>query len=514
MTPLSTPATQPQEQQQQTAKVEAKRTLGAERPTCFDCTDYTLGGSVLKAHGITPDGETFYLRSYAGATLDEQGRAVPFTISPDPSDSMLSIQAVPSLAPGESAICSVLPPDFEDYLRRQGLLDRTSRVVQVPHTAGGTAYPFRDQLLGAAKAEMDFAGAHLVFTFPNAHAFSFAEQLRFTPVQLSEATHCNNKAEFREAMQKAGVPVFPGGVLNSEADIYRICEELAVYDRGKGFVVKLAHGAGGDTVKISHSEITPSNVLARIEELRSVVQEAFDLGSYDPAVREDYWPTDSLLPSGSKIIFELHADNLGEVLLNGSNTILVNQDGSYNVMHYYQQITDEGIFLGSAPLFLEAQDRALLENSMALVADHCRSLNLFGLVGVDFMLVQEGDKLVPYLYELNGRPSSSAVAHRLADKLGAPYFINTAFKAVSAEVNSIADFERLLKSNPLTADLFDGEHERVVLTAPYAVWNLNEEGQPVLEQGHHKFKAMVVSHRSQEHCREARQRMIESGVFA
>lgn len=413
------------------------------------------------------------------------------------------------LRPGDATFCFTPQPGMREYRNSLGLLASNIEVIEVSHPSDVLGFPC-DPLTIAHDAGITFPNRPaFISTLPTAYTEKLAHRMGLAVAQSPHGLRSNNKAEFLDASARYGYPVFDSITLKSEADIAEVARRWGASPHG--VVMRLSHGAGGDTVRFPKGD--EASLRAELGALRKVCEQGFAAARFPDGALERYWPADSLLPRLSSVTISQHRADIGREVLNGSNTIIVRKDGSVEIPHYYKQVTENGIFLGSRPVYFHPSVKAAIDEQMMKVARYCREeLNVFGVVGVDFMLVETPDgKLKLFLYELNGRPSASATAQVVADKLGARQFIQGTANHKERGLNTIEDARAAI--NACGKDYFGGlaDGSRVVVTTLRSRWGRDGNGDPTLLFPANAMKILIIGE-TMNRCREILADLTTSGL--
>lgn len=486
----------------------------AEPPTTIK---FSLGLSVLAAHGLSQDApRPLVSHAYTSASVAD-GHLYPHHLTPLPeTDWFHSILAVASLQPGEDILTMRAQPGLLDAFEERGILDRSrSTVIEIDPLPGPLGFPFTDPLTLAAQAgsPLAAAGHHaraLVASFPTEQVRAAAMSLGLSTPQESLAALSNDKAAFRASASRWGYRMLPGLELRDDGDLQAAVDEFG--RAAHGAWMKLAHGAGGDTIRRLPPGFDLATAKVRLAELRAAAAGMFAQSDFGAGAEARFWPRDALLPRQTRVVVEAHAADRGRVLIDGSAVLLVDRHGDHQVpaMHH-QLVTAAGGFEGMRPLNPRPALRAALQEQFARVARYCaQELHLFGLAGVDFFVVDEdGEGPTVYLVELNGRPTASAMAQIVADKLGAPYFTGMALTA-PADVVDVASFERL--AGPLSSTSVD--EGTVLLQSLAAQWRRRPDGELELLRPSRSLHVIVASKRDQAHVTELFERLRGRGFTA
>jgi hypothetical protein len=145
---------------------------------------------------------------------------------------------------------------------------------------------------------------------------------------------------------------------------------------------------------------------------------------------ERLWPEQSSLPREVCLICEQDTRYLGMLRANSSNVVTIHDDGTFEVEGNFMQITGlDGDYRGSYPYSPEAEYgpkfAAELARQVRSVAAWLHSIGFRGRAGMDYFVVQnDSGELSVIMTEVNGRAPISGVAQVMAQKLGAPAWMN------------------------------------------------------------------------------------------
>lgn len=439
----------------------------------------SLGRTVLQCNGIQPKKTDQIVVMNSFVTGPEHANGKPFGLLPEPEgDAYLNFMVIPGLAPGETVLCLRLQPGVLDYYTSIGLIQPSNSVIEVdpkPGSQGELGFPFTDpisllrqQVPGGATA-LDPVG-YLVATFPSQPTDTLADEVGLRMVQRLDVATANDKAAFRKASEKWGFTMCPGMCLSAEGDIATAAGSLSDASR---VWMKLAQGSGGDLVIGIDGPITEEALRSGIHAIRESVIKAFQVSDYGSYTIDDYWPASATLPVGSTITVERDAKDFGEPIFNGSNSMIINQSGEMIPCgYYYQIISPEGNFCGSATCNASPEIMAAINEEIGKVAAYAASsegLNLRGHCGCDYYVVREpSGEYKCLVYELNGRPIISFFAHMVAMKLSAPHMININIEAPEP-ILTMGDVERLLTVDGIN---LTRPNETGVLVVPLAIRTL------------------------------------------
>ena len=479
-------------------------------PAVQAASPHGLGHATVLAHGIVPRDEVVVCASFITAAWSAAEGAFPVNLIPSPADdAYLNFFAVPAAAAGETVLALRLQPGMLDYYQRVGILDHSTRVVEVdPKLSPGgavTGYPATDPLALYADQGGRFEdGAHFVAVFPGQQGALIAQSIGLDPVQKYCPEAANSKAKLRECAQQYGYRVLPGVRLRSAGEIV----EQSFQDMfAEGPVwLKLAHGSGGDlVVRLPDARIC--TLRKGIDRLRASAQAAFESAVYGVDF-EDFWPKNQFAPQASALVLERDAAVLGSVLVNGSCNFTQRADGTFEVLGYFRQRVDaDGNYCGSES-FTPSSDQivGILEQVRGIsryLADH----NYAGLAGIDFMEIATENGAEVRVIELNARPTMSSVCALVARKLSGEFYMNLNISAPHA-LESFQDVERTFRLGDV--DLTDPMNASGVTIVPLALRSMFVGDRCCVSSNRAK---MLISGPSAEKCGEILQRLqLENGI--
>jgi hypothetical protein len=421
----------------------------------------SLGRSVLAAHGINLKNEPVVVvqNFIPGMTTDQRfgDRPVPVQVDPLPNDNKSTNHlAVPSLQDGEIAITTTLAPGLEEYYRTRGLIPDTAKIISFDGEAGAsyarTGYPHFDPLSLAERQGYRFDGEYFVSAFTSEAMREQAMRLGLRPIQMSDSSLTNDKVDFNLKSSQYGYRCSPATIIRNEDDIRTALDA----NRGAPVWIKFSRSFGGDLLQQAAAGATVDDIKQQLCKMRRSFELAASSNDYGRITTEDLWPESSLVPAYGGVLIERDARYLdrtgvqGDVLVNGSNLMQVTADGQCVVKAMFRQLVGKnGDFLGSTSFDPVAELGSAvseeLHRQFQLIGEYCREeLKLYGLVGVDFMVVEGADgRIRVVMIELNGRPPLSACSYIMgSEKLRAPFWMNKAVWAPNA-IASAADFEAL-----------------------------------------------------------------------
>ena len=412
-----------------------------------------LGESVVRANGYEINERPIVVVQNFLPSLRSKG-GFPIQIDSEPDDNKSTNHlAVPCLGDNEIALTTTLPPGLLRYYEERGLISSADQVVSFNGDLGrkrGVGFPHFDPVTLALKEGCDLGSGYFASAFTSDYIREQASDLGLLPVQQSDSFLTNDKVGFGTFAPVYGYSCCPRVVLKSSSDIDLAIERFA----HAPVWVKYSHAFGGDLLMKVDAPLTSEKLLGAIQRMYRSVKHAAEVNDYSGASVEDLWPQGSLLPRCGGISVDLDARYIdgfttpGKVLAVGSNLMQINSDHSSNIEAYFEQIIGPaGDFWGSCAFdparkfgpFIKAE----LDRQFKAIAKYaCEQLNLFGIVGVDFMIIERADGHIrPVMIELNGRPPLSACSHIVGtEKLKAPFWISR-YMWAPHDLRSAADFE-------------------------------------------------------------------------
>ena len=435
--------------------------------------EFSLGHAVVHAHGVPTDGYPVLVTNSFVTGSFNVGQ-MPQNLLPAPTgDAYLCFAAVPALSPGEELLTLRLQPGMEASYRGIGLLAPESRLIEVDPRVGKFGYPYTDPVaLWGSRSELCRSG-HFVATFPSRDAKSIAASRGRSPLQDYNVGELNDKAEFRDRAAQYGYAMLPGIVIDSVEQALRY---LAA-NSGARHWMKLAHGSGGDLVTA-----LPSNTADGLQEgmlrLRESVKEAFAQSEFEGCSSERYWPRDSFLPQGSRVVIERDARAVGPMLINGSINVLLNHDGSYSIVDYFRQNTGaDGSYRGSErfiPNDMSPILQSRIDREAARVFRYAYERGLRGFAGLDYFVVGSAHDPQVFCVELNARPTMSSVPALTAKKfIEKPFYVNVNVTAPWM-LRGYDDIQRMLTLDH--CDLTQPDNSSGVVAVPLAARTLFSAG--------------------------------------
>lgn len=248
------------------------QTTASSRPT----HPITFSQTVLEAHGIDPQKSiAIGCQNFTVGPSNEGG--TPFAPVCDPNgDAYLGWLGVPSSGAGDIVLCLTLLPGLEEYYRSVGLLDPTTKVVQVDpiFTDRTPGFPASDPLsliqndeeakkrISEILSSQEGKTPYLVGTFMTPFQRKQAENLGALTVQTSDPRETSNKSGFRHSSSIFGYNVTQGLIVTEESNfsdgamlmvstlVQRLKDNSHQGDSSlTGAWMKLSHGSGGDFVQ-------------------------------------------------------------------------------------------------------------------------------------------------------------------------------------------------------------------------------------------------------------------------
>jgi len=147
---------------------------------------------------------------------------------------------------------------------------------------------------------------------------------------------------------------------------------------------------------------------------------------------------------GGGLIIESDAQNKGDLLVLGSAHCVSSANGSVQILGHFEQITEEGAFVGSRRYYPPAETQALIDDQIRATARYNADRNGYhGIQGPDYVVIRRPNgEIIVRTLELNTRPIISTYTDFAAKKLGVPHWINT-----NVTLNrSIASFDDFVQS--------------------------------------------------------------------
>jgi hypothetical protein len=284
-------------------------------------------------------------------------------------------------------------------------------------------------------------------------------------------------------------------------------EAIAVVDvpwnTERGVWMKLPGGSGGDLCQRIPMKATIEDIALARERLRLAIRRSFDENRFSQTM-EQYWPHDAFSPTGFPFVIEADVHLQGEQCINIGTQFITEKNGGVHIIGHYDQITtDEGEYLGNEPsTSLTNEMQQLIEEQVQRVAAYSMKENhYFGIQGVDLFLVHESEGWRAYISELNSRPTANTPPVIIAQKLGAPHWINT-------NIYTDTPFEQMDDYiETVGKDLTYGSWESGAVI-PQAFRTLVRRGNTIASPN----CKIVILGRDAQHCREIQNQMIARGI--
>ena len=435
--------------------LEALRAPGASGPR-LGRSQVSLGQSVVEANGFAVGPQPIVVVQNFLPSLREKGGA-PIQIDAEPNDNKSTNHlAVPCLADNEVALTTTLPPGLLEYYVDRGLICSREQVVSFNgdlNTKRAIGFPHFDPVSLAVKERPFLGDGFFVSAFTSNYIREQARELGLNPVQSSDSYLTNDKIGFGSFAGAYGFTCCPRVVLRVSADVEIACAQF----RNTPVWVKYSHAFGGDLLVPVEVPATPEKVWKAVRRMFEAVRHATLVNDYKGSTLETLWPHDSLLPRCGGISIEQDARYIdgfstpGRVLSTGSNLMQVNSNGVTEIKGYFEQIIGPvGDFWGSSAFDPEKRFGSFmkqeLDRQFKAIGLYCQEqLNLFGLVGVDFMIIERPDGVIrPVIIELNGRPPISACSYIVGtEKLKAPFWVSR-YMSAPRDLESAQDFEAVV----------------------------------------------------------------------
>lgn len=431
-----------------------------------------------------------------------------FTILPEPyGDAYLGYLSLFVAGPGEVAITPKLFGGLREHYEQIGIL-QPGQLIEVPHRvesgdlANPYPFPHGDVLarmghqIDAGTLRRPLRNPLLLPTIIGEAVRAQAEQLGMATLDTPSSDSTNNKQDLREHAAKFGINMMPGRIVSGEVTQDAIEGLVAEFGNlPHGVWVKLPGGSGGDTVlHIEH--VTAASLRQAIKEMHARFDESAELRKERNI--EASWFRNTFAPHGTGLIIEQDARNLGEVLVLGSAHGVSRADGTVEILGHFEQITENGSFVGSRRYYPEPAIQALIDDQIRATARYNADINGYhGIQGPDYVVIRRPDgEIIVRTLELNTRPIISTYADFAARKLGVPHWINTNI-TLDRGIASFEDFAQSIGSdmvyNPDTK-------EGVLILASRTVVGEDEHGQEQVIASPHA-KVLVLA-QTPERARE------------
>jgi len=456
----------------------ANKTDSLPLTSCFPA----LGKSVVQANGHSADRPVIITHNYTSAqALDAQGVALrPPHISPTPSlDFPVNYLAAAAVPKGEMALTLTLAPGVSDYLVERGLISSTDQLIQVDPSplanANKLGLGFTDPVAAALRDGIDLSGNYFVASFPTPAVREMVSRLGATTVQRFDPEACNNKARLHEDRHIHRLNISHGVLVNSELDVARCTEELVGAAR---LWLKAPRGLGGDLVQpINTKNLAPMLIAEAIYKFREKVfkqwTEAAEHTCLSAEAIAAFWNPNDFMPAHMPLVVEVDGtvgkdfkQAPGEIILVGSNIMLVQHDGTFSMHGEFVQHTDkDGGFHGSSSNNLSPEIAVLVAEEMRKGAKYCaQTLQLNGFVGWDYLVVKHVDgSLEVKIIELNARPSASLFGAAISAKAGFRVHEQLTILAQTA-INSMEDVREIIPDS-----LLNGQSAGVIPVQTYGL---------------------------------------------
>lgn len=276
--------------------------------------------------------------------------------------------------------------------------------------------------------------------------------------------------------------------------------------------LKLCRGSGGDLVIKLRGPVGEEELTEGIARLHVSTREAFTKNSFSKSAAENFWPEDEVFPRDGTIILE---KNAGKISVNGSSLVLISDDGRFHIPSYFEQMTENGAYLGSRPYLLPAEVAEQLHEQTQKIARYAYERGVRGIVGTDFLVIEEGAGLSVVNIELNGRPPISSTAYMLGEKMreihGHTDWININAHAPS-KLYTLEDFEAIFRGlEEEGISCTDGLVTPQAFRTQYSrMW----DGRSYLSEDSHASNAVkvLISGRSSESCQRVLEVLKSRGV--
>lgn len=417
------------------------------------CDEVKLGASVVTANGYPINQKPIVVVQNFLPSLRSRG-GFPIQIDSEPDDNKSTNHlAVPCLGDNEIALTTTLPPGLTQYYVDRGLIRSKEQVVSFNgdlKTKRSVGFPHFDPVTLALREKRDLGSGYFASAFTSDYIREQARDLGLQPVQKSDSFLTNDKVGFGTFASIYGYSCCPRVALRVPSDIDVAVEHFA----HAPVWVKFSHAFGGDLLMKVEAPITSQKLHGAIQRMYRSVKHATEVNDYSGASIEQLWPHDSLLPKCGGITIDLDARYIdgfrtpGKVLTIGSNLMRINANHTSRIEGYFEQIIGPaGDFWGSCAFdpgdSFGPYMKAELDRQFHAIGQYAaKELHLFGLVGVDFMIIERPDgQIRPVMIELNGRPPLSACSHIVGtQKLQAPFWISR-YMWAPTDLYSASDFE-------------------------------------------------------------------------
>lgn len=359
--------------------------------------------ATLDAYGVEPEEQAVFDPSFVQG---EPRLPLPYV----DGDKYLTGAGLVVSESGGTTLVLETPPGYIDHLQEIGVLPEDTRVIQRPITKtkpGIEGYPAATPLalLGHEGFRFDTEGASPFFVsiFESDPIRKDAEAVGLRLLGRPDSTETNNKAKLQTYAKEYGIHMPPGEILRTWDDY-----ALFVKDHeGETHWHKASTESGGDGVDkviVSWDTIYASN-----SKMRDNAVKAFAQGEFQMSI-EEYWPEDSAAPIDFPNVIERDAGELGEVIVNGSNCFVTRADGDIDYYGTFQQITQDGEFMGSKFYDPDPQIMEMILDQTQRLGTYNREVNGYvGIQGADFFVIRMPDGNIQVMpFELNSRPPISS----------------------------------------------------------------------------------------------------------
>lgn len=471
----------------------------------------SLGKTLLRLHGVEREMDVVVLHNFTPGYSDREGRMLTAIIPEPYGDNYLNGLSAMALAQGERTFCLPLLPGSVELYEREGVLNG-GVVHELPYDAAKSytrGFPDSDVVSALEENQIDLSEFAVFFAFPTEYARQQVNSLGGLTLQDSDPRLTNNKADFREAADRYGFRVAPGMTITTLDDISRAVNFLEGEDTAW---LKLCRGSGGDLVIKLRGPIEEEELIDGIARLYVSTREAFAKNSFSSTAEEYFWPEGASFPRDGTIILE---KNAGKIAVNGSSLVLISDDGRYCIPSYFEQMTENGAYLGSRPYTPPEEVREQLQEQTEKIARYAFDRGIRGIVGTDFLVIEEGEELSVVNIELNGRPPISSTAFMLGEKMreihGHTDWININAYA-PGKIYNIEDFEAVFRG--LEEDGISQEDGLVTPQAFRTQYSRAEGDENYLADDSHASNAVkiLISGRGKESCQRVLEVLRSRGV--
>ena len=317
-------------------------------------------------------------------------------------------------------------------------------------------------------------------------------QVGIETLDIPDSTQTNDKARLRDHAREFGIRMFDGHVYSGE-----ITEDMtaAILERfesyPKGVWIKLGQGSGGDSVfhvdQLTEDSLRQTLQYARKNHIASVGGNA------------DSWPESHIAPVTDRLVIEADARNVArnqEIVSLGSNLVV---DGT--MVGAFEQITDNGAFVGSRTVRLTPAQEELLTRQVVAATNYMESIGFPYPFGMDYIFYENQQGVLQIgILEINARLPISGYAWWTAQRLGVEGFYNSNV-TLPAPVSDFSQVEEMLTLPSGENLLFDSRRGWGIVPAAFRTI-------PGTSSPHAKFFLMG----SDEEQGFIRDRMLENGI--